>query len=131
MIDTMEVLEKFEHNGPLSLPRPDLRMPEGWHLSLLAADERLHHHSLSPDGAQVAFIWNRGQSSPQGAPVVVGRASALLAGWTVAGVYPGGSCSCDAGCRRRAKEGQRLYRRRRFAGLDARLAPDDHRGGAR
>ncbi|NPV56576.1 MAG: S9 family peptidase [Anaerolineae bacterium] len=63
MDERIEIKEKYERNGAPSLPRPDLKTPVGWHLSLLAADDRLHHHSLSPDGRQVVFIWNRGETS--------------------------------------------------------------------
>lgn len=41
------------------MPRPDLKPPEGWSLSLITAVNRPRNHRLSPDGTQIAFIWDR------------------------------------------------------------------------
>lgn len=41
------------------MPRPDLKPPEGWSLTLLAAGGRVRNHKLAPDGRQIAFIWDR------------------------------------------------------------------------
>lgn len=53
------VQEKYERNGWPSMPRPDLRSPDGWSLSLITAVSRPRNHRLSPDGTQIAFIWDR------------------------------------------------------------------------
>lgn len=55
--------EKYERNGWPSLPRPDLKPPKGWGLSLLASVDKIHHHQLSPDGSRIAFIWDRNDLS--------------------------------------------------------------------
>ncbi len=55
----IEIGEKYERNGWPSLPRPDLKPPQGWDLSLLSAVNRVRNHSLSPDGQTIAFIWDR------------------------------------------------------------------------
>jgi len=55
--------EKYERNGWPSLPRPDLKPPEGWSLKLLTAVSRVRNHRLSPDGTTVAFIWDHDESS--------------------------------------------------------------------
>ena len=52
----IEITEKYERNGWPSLPRPDLKPPEGWNLSLITAHERIRNHRLSPDGKTVACI---------------------------------------------------------------------------
>ena len=59
----IQVTEKYERNGWPSLPRPDLKPPTGWNLSLVTAQERLRSHQLSPDGQQIAFIKDDGQLS--------------------------------------------------------------------
>lgn len=51
--------EKYERNGWPSMPRPDLKSPDGWSLSLITAINRPRNHSLSPDGSIIAFIWDR------------------------------------------------------------------------
>lgn len=51
--------EKYERNGWPGLPRPDVKPPNGWSLSLITAVSRIRNHSLSPDGSQIAFIWDR------------------------------------------------------------------------
>lgn len=55
----IEVEEKYERNGWPSLPRPDLKPPAGWSLSLITAINRIRNHRLSPDGKQIAFVWDR------------------------------------------------------------------------
>lgn len=55
----IDVEEKYVRNGWPSLPRPDLKPPEGWSLSLITAVNRIRSHRLSPDGNQIAFIWDR------------------------------------------------------------------------
>ena len=51
------IQEKYERNGWPSLRRPDLQPPPGWSLALWTASSHVYHHSLSPDGSQVAFFW--------------------------------------------------------------------------
>jgi dipeptidyl aminopeptidase/acylaminoacyl peptidase len=59
MHESIPLIEKYERNGWPSLDRPELKPPAGWSLHLLAGMQRLRNHSLSPDGEQVAFIWDR------------------------------------------------------------------------
>jgi dipeptidyl aminopeptidase/acylaminoacyl peptidase len=59
----IELTEKYERNGWPSLSRPDVKPPEGWNLSLLAAINRVRNHSLSPDGRKIAFVWDREEFS--------------------------------------------------------------------
>ena len=59
MHESVPLIEKYERNGWPSLDRPDLKPPSGWSLPLLAGVHRVRNHSLSPDGEQVAFIWDR------------------------------------------------------------------------
>ncbi|MCA9971348.1 MAG: S9 family peptidase, partial [Anaerolineales bacterium] len=42
-----------------ALKRPDLKPPDGWSLELINSVQLIHHHQLSPDGARVAFCWQR------------------------------------------------------------------------
>jgi dipeptidyl aminopeptidase/acylaminoacyl peptidase len=58
--DLGPIAEKYEHNGWPALPRPDAVSPQGWSLPLVAGLRRVHHHRLSPDGAQLAFVWETG-----------------------------------------------------------------------
>ncbi len=55
--------EKYERNGWPSLVRPDLKPPAGWSLPLVLSVNRVRNHALSPDGASIAFIWDRGDLS--------------------------------------------------------------------
>ncbi|NUQ37077.1 MAG: S9 family peptidase [Caldilineales bacterium] len=55
--------EKYERTGWPSLARPDLKPPPGWNLSLLAGVNRIRNHRLSPDGARIAFIWDKNDLS--------------------------------------------------------------------
>jgi len=59
MSEKIKLTEKYERNGWPSVKRPDVKPPEGWSLSLITAVNRVRNHSLSPDGAQIAFIWDR------------------------------------------------------------------------
>ena len=59
----IELTEKYERNRWPAVPRPDLKPPAGWSLSLLAAPERVRDHQLSPVGESLAFIWDRGDQS--------------------------------------------------------------------
>jgi dipeptidyl aminopeptidase/acylaminoacyl peptidase len=54
---------KFEYFGMPSLPRPDLKPPSGWSLPLISAFQTVRSHTLSPDGQQIAFIWDREDTS--------------------------------------------------------------------
>ncbi len=55
----VEIHEKYERNGWPSLPRTDLKLPDGWDIHLLTSVSRIRNHSLSPDGQKIAFIWDR------------------------------------------------------------------------
>ncbi len=57
------IKEKYERSGWPAIRRPDLKPPEGWSLSLITAVNRVHNHTLSPDGRQIAFIWDREDQS--------------------------------------------------------------------
>jgi dipeptidyl aminopeptidase/acylaminoacyl peptidase len=59
MTNRVEITEKYERNGWPSVDRPDLRPPDGWSLDLINSLNLIHHHELSPDGEQVAFVWER------------------------------------------------------------------------
>lgn len=59
MHPAIKLTEKYERQGWPSLPRPDLKPPEGWSLSLITSVNRVRNHSLSPDGQHLAFIWDR------------------------------------------------------------------------
>ena len=52
----IKLTEKYERNGWPSLPRPDIKPPEGWNLSLITSLERIRSHRLSPDGSAIAYI---------------------------------------------------------------------------
>jgi len=56
MPEGIHISEKYENFGWPSLPRPDLKPPNGWNLSLITAQERIRNHRLSPDGLNIAFI---------------------------------------------------------------------------
>lgn len=58
-IESLIPTEKYERNGWPGLLRPDIKPPDGWSLSLITAVSRIRNHSLSPDGTQIAFIWDR------------------------------------------------------------------------
>ncbi|MEW5827806.1 MAG: S9 family peptidase [Chloroflexota bacterium] len=59
----IKIEEKYERNGWPSIPRPDLKPPDGWSLDLLVGVNRIRDHRLSPDGRQIAFIWDRNDLS--------------------------------------------------------------------
>ncbi len=59
MTNKVVVTEKVERNGWPSVERPDLKPPTGWSLALVNSINLIHHHELSPDGQQVAFVWER------------------------------------------------------------------------
>lgn len=54
----VQLIEKYERNNWPSMPRPDLKPPVGWSLEMLTAIKRVRNHQLSPDGKQIAFIWD-------------------------------------------------------------------------
>lgn len=56
MEKVIKVIEKYERNGWPSLPRPDIKPPTGWSLSLITSLERIRSHRLAPDGRSLAFI---------------------------------------------------------------------------
>jgi len=55
----IKLTEKYERQGWPAIQRPDVKPPDGWSLSLVTAHNRIRNHSLSPDGRQVAFVWDR------------------------------------------------------------------------
>jgi len=57
------IKEKFEFYGRPSLQRPDITPPTGWNLPLITSFQTVRNHTLSPDGQQIAFIWDRDGSS--------------------------------------------------------------------
>ena len=59
MTNKVVVTEKVERNGWPSVDRPDLKPPDGWSLALVNSVNLIHHHELSPNGRQVAFVWER------------------------------------------------------------------------
>jgi len=63
MSKIIELTEKYERNGWPSLPRPDIKAPQGWNLALITAQERIRNHQLSPDGKTIAFIKDDGHLS--------------------------------------------------------------------
>ena len=63
MSKIIEVTEKYERNGWPSIPRPDIKPPAGWDLSLVTAQERIRSHMLSADGKSIAFIKDDGHLS--------------------------------------------------------------------
>jgi dipeptidyl aminopeptidase/acylaminoacyl peptidase len=56
MDNSVKLIEKYERNGWPSVPRPDLKPPEGWSISLLTSLERIRSHALSPDGSAISYI---------------------------------------------------------------------------
>ncbi len=59
MESSVKLNEKYERNGWPSIKRPDLKPPDGWSLDLVVGLPRVRNHRLSPDGASIAFIWDR------------------------------------------------------------------------
>lgn len=56
-------IAKQERHGWPAQARPDRKLPEPWTPELLVGVDVLHHHALSPDGSQVAFVWQRDGNS--------------------------------------------------------------------
>lgn len=58
-------IARQERNGWPSQARPDRRRrpPSPWSLELLLGVDRVRDHALSPDGRQIAFVWDRGGTS--------------------------------------------------------------------
>ncbi|MCB9154898.1 MAG: S9 family peptidase [Caldilineae bacterium] len=52
-------IEREDRHGWPAQPRPDRKLPEPWTPELLTGWGHIHHHSLSPDGQQIAFVWQR------------------------------------------------------------------------
>ncbi len=53
-----------EHFGMRALARPDAHIPEHlWPELIVEGWERIHNHTVSPDGKRVAFYWDRGSVS--------------------------------------------------------------------
>ena len=63
MLREFEPRGKYERGGWPAQPRPDVRPPEGWSLPLITSVTRPRSHALSPDGTQIAFVWDRGDAS--------------------------------------------------------------------
>ncbi|MFZ0545745.1 MAG: S9 family peptidase, partial [Candidatus Promineifilaceae bacterium] len=87
--DGQVIDEKYERQGWPAVKRPDLKPPKGWSLSLLTAVNRVRNHRLSPNGEQIAFIWDReGQSdvylmpSSGGWPSRISLERAAVTYWT-------------------------------------------------
>ena len=59
----IKLTEKYERQGWPSLVRPDLKPPAGWSLPLITSVNLIRNHRLSPDGQQLAFIWDRNDLS--------------------------------------------------------------------
>ena len=59
MIGEIKLEEKYERHGWPSIRRPDVKPPEGWSLELITAVNHVRDHRLSPDGRNIAFIWDR------------------------------------------------------------------------
>lgn len=53
------ILSRQERFGWPSQARPDRKLPEPWTAELLLSINTIHHHTLSPDGSKIAFIWMR------------------------------------------------------------------------
>jgi dipeptidyl aminopeptidase/acylaminoacyl peptidase len=63
MLRELELKGKYERFGWPAQPRPDARPPDGWSLPLITSVGRPRHHAPSPDGAWLAFLWDRGDAS--------------------------------------------------------------------
>ncbi len=61
--DGQVIVERYERHGWPAIKRPDLKPPDGWNMSLIPAVNRVRNHQLSPDGMQIAFIWDREDQS--------------------------------------------------------------------
>ena len=74
---------KDEHGGLPSLPRPDAPKAPHWSLEAVAAVERPHHHSVSPDGSRVAVLLDRDTTDIWALPTAGGPATRLTTGRTL------------------------------------------------
>lgn len=73
MNTAVKLTEKYERNGWPSVQRPDLKPPDGWSLELITSVQRIRNHQLSPNGRQLAFIWDReGRSDVYTMPAIGG-----------------------------------------------------------
>jgi dipeptidyl aminopeptidase/acylaminoacyl peptidase len=54
----MPTIQEDRHGWPAQ-PRPARPLPSPWTAGLLTGWNHIHHHALSPDGRQVAFVWQR------------------------------------------------------------------------
>jgi dipeptidyl aminopeptidase/acylaminoacyl peptidase len=62
--DTKELIfAKYERNGWPAQVRPDVKPVAGWSQALIASISRPRAHVPSPDGRQIAFFWDIGDSS--------------------------------------------------------------------
>ncbi len=71
---------KDEHGGLPSLPRPDAPRATAWSLEAVAAVERPHHPTASPDGSCVAVLLDRDSSDVWAVPAAGGKARRLTTG---------------------------------------------------
>jgi dipeptidyl aminopeptidase/acylaminoacyl peptidase len=71
---------KDEHGGLPSLPRPDAPKAPHWSLEAVAAVERPHHSTVSPDGRRVAFLLDRETTDVWCLPASGGSAQRLTTG---------------------------------------------------
>jgi dipeptidyl aminopeptidase/acylaminoacyl peptidase len=71
---------KDEHGGLPSLPRPDAPKAAHWSLEAVAAVERPHHSTVSPDGSRVAFLLDRDTTDVWVMPAAGGGAQRLTTG---------------------------------------------------
>ncbi|HMK07596.1 MAG TPA: S9 family peptidase [Anaerolineales bacterium] len=63
MLRELELKGKYERFGWPAQPRPDFKPPEGWSLPLITSVGRPRNHAPSPDGAWLAFLWDRADAS--------------------------------------------------------------------
>lgn len=54
---------KYERGGWPAQARPDLKPPAGWSLPLITSVGRPRSHTPSPDGEQIAFVWDMSEAS--------------------------------------------------------------------
>lgn len=58
-----ETKERNERNRWPSFSRPNVKPPHGWSQQLLSSISRPRSHALSPDGSQIAFFWDKDDTS--------------------------------------------------------------------
>jgi len=58
-----KLVPKYERNGWPAQVRPDVKLPDGWSIELLAGLTRPRAHVVSPDGSQIAFYWDKADAS--------------------------------------------------------------------